>query len=46
MAALKESAEVMFANLVMAFDDEIRVTTAQALAEDLGIDFDVRDYEH
>ena len=43
---LKPSAQVMFDNLVMAFDDEIRVSTAQALADDLGLSFDPLDYEH
>lgn len=43
---LRTSAEVMFSNLIMAFDDDIRVSTAQALAKDLGLDFTVEDYEH
>lgn len=44
--ALKNSAQVMFDNLVMAFDDDITVETATRLAYELGVNFDVRDYEH
>lgn len=46
MSKANPTAKIMFENLVMAFDDEIRVSTAQALADDLGIEFDPLDYEH
>jgi hypothetical protein len=43
---LKGSAQVMFDNLIMAFDDDITVRTATTLARELGVSFEVEDYDH
>lgn len=43
---LKGSAQVMFDNMVMAFDDDITVQTATILAQELGVEFNVEDYDH
>lgn len=43
---MKGSAQVMFDNLVMAFDDDITVNTARRLADELGVNFDPQDFDH
>jgi acyl carrier protein len=34
----------VFNIFIEAFDEDIRVSTAQTLADDLGVNFDVEDY--
>jgi hypothetical protein len=46
VAPLKTSVQSLFDNLIMAYDDDIKVTTAKALARDLGVKFEVEDYDH
>lgn len=43
---MKGSAQVMFDNLIMAFDDDITVNTARRLADELGVNFDPQDFDH
>ena len=44
---LHNSAEVMFDNLIMAFDEDITLPTAALLAKELGIvNYDPRSYDH
>jgi hypothetical protein len=44
--ALKNSAQVVFDNLIFAYDDDITVATATTLAREMGVDFDPVNYDH
>jgi hypothetical protein len=45
-AKLKNSVQVVFDNLIMAYDDDITVSTATILARELGVTFVAEDYDH
>lgn len=41
----KSQAAMDFADMIFRYDEDIRVSTAQALAADLGVDFDPQDFD-